>query len=143
MSTTKIADSLSTQAPEVRVALEALPNNTLASKLLELVEKLESGADINFRLASDKLLSPQEAAEYAGISRPFLCKLLDRGIIEEQPRVGTHRKIRLSDMEDFMKNRDRASSQFALDISRSAEARAQLVRDIAGVSAENASKFGY
>ncbi len=143
MTTTKLSESLALQAPEVRSALEALPHNELASKLLQLVENLESGARVSVRPAKDKLLSPQEAADYASISRPFLCKLLDRGIIAEQPRVGTHRKIRLGDMEDFMVNRDRASSQFAINTSRTDEARAQLVRDIAGVSAEKASKFGY
>lgn len=143
MTATGLSESLAAQASEVRTALEALPKNALASKLLQLVEKLESGASVSVRPAKDKLLSPQEAADYANISRPFLCKLLDRGVIAEQPRVGTHRKIRYEDMEDFMENRDRASSQFRFNVTRTDEARAQLIRDIAGVSTQKASKFGY
>lgn len=143
MPITHLTPPLVEQAPEVRAALEALPQNELTSRLLQLVAALESGDRVSVRPAKDKLLSPQEAADYAGLSRPFLCKLLDRGVIAEQPRVGTHRKIRFDDMEDFMANRDRASSQFALDVARSEEARAQLVRDIAGVTANEASKFGF
>lgn len=143
MNTIELPSSLATEAQEIRALLSGMSNNRLANLLLSALGPLESGHNLVIRPSADALVSPQEAARRTGLSRPFICKLLDNGVIPEQPRVGSHRKIRVRDLEEFMENRNRASNQFAADLSRANEANKQLVRDIAGVSAENASKFGY
>lgn len=143
MNTIEIPSSLALEAQDVRDVLSSLSNNKLAALLMSALDPLQTGHDLVIRPAAEALVSPQEAAQLTGLSRPFICRLLDRGVIPEQPRVGTHRKIRIRDLEDFMDNRKRASSQFAADLARASEAEKQLVRDIAGVSAEKASKFGY
>lgn len=50
----------------------------------------------------DQVLTTQEAADFLGISRPTLVKLLETGQIPfEQPAVGRHRRLRLQDVVDY------------------------------------------
>lgn len=60
-------------------------------------------------------LTTQEAANLLNISRPFLNKLLDRGQLRFH-KVGTHRRIKFSDLEDFRqaRERERAAAMEAL-----------------------------
>ena len=59
-------------------------------------------------LPSDALLTPSEAAEILGLSRPFVVRLLDAGDIpsERLPR-SRHRKVRLADVLAFQTRRER------------------------------------
>ncbi|MGO4230176.1 excisionase family DNA-binding protein [Arthrobacter sp. YAF34] len=143
MKTIDIPSSLAADAAAIRDLLGKLPDNTLASKMIQTLDALESGNSLSVRPAPDQTVSPQEASRILGISRPFLCKLLDDGVIEEQPRVGSHRKIKMRDLEAFVENRERASRQLAIDISRAEKSEQQLVRDIAGVDAATAESLGY
>src|SRR5271156_2415211 len=59
------------------------------------------------------LLTTQEAADYLGVSRPTLVKLLENGAITfEKPN--RHRRVRLQDLIDFQQRR-RAERRAALD----------------------------
>lgn len=59
------------------------------------------------------LLTTQEAADFLGVSRPTLVKLLNDGAIPfEQPN--RHRRVRLQDVIDFQQRR-RAQRRAALD----------------------------
>jgi len=51
-------------------------------------------------------LTTQEAADYLGVSRPFLVSMLEA---QELPyyKVGTHRRIRFTDLKAFKEIRDR------------------------------------
>jgi excisionase family DNA binding protein len=51
------------------------------------------------------LVTAQEAADILNVSRPFLIKLLEE---EKIPfiKVGTHRRIRFSDLMDYKQRRD-------------------------------------
>ncbi len=58
-------------------------------------------------LPADTMLSPAEAAELLGLSRPFVVRLLDDGEIpsERLPR-SRHRRVRLSDVVAFHTRRE-------------------------------------
>ena len=58
-------------------------------------------------LPSDVMLTPAEAAELLGLSRPYVVRLLDQGEIpfERVPR-SRHRRVRLSDVLAFQARRE-------------------------------------
>lgn len=52
----------------------------------------------------DQLLTTQEAADFLGISRPTLVKLLESGRIPfERPTASRHRRVRLADVVDYQR----------------------------------------
>lgn len=58
-------------------------------------------------------LTTRQAAEYLNVSRPHVVKLLEQARIPYH-KVGTHRRIRFSDLEAFRRQQETARSQ-ALD----------------------------
>lgn len=54
----------------------------------------------------DQLLTTQEAANFLGISRPTLIKLLEAGEIDfERPGASRHRRVRLHDVLDYQQRK--------------------------------------
>ena len=80
--------------------------------LREVFQHLKNGQAISL-IPDDTLLTTQQAAEILNISRPYLYRLLDA---DEIPfvRVGTHRKLRLADVE-ALRERRRNESRKALN----------------------------
>lgn len=60
-------------------------------------------------LAHDAELSPNQAAALLKMSRPFLLAFMDRGDLPFH-RVGTHRRIKMSDLLTFMDQREAGSA---------------------------------
>lgn len=56
-------------------------------------------------LADDTELSPNQAAELLKMSRPHLLTFMDRGTLPFH-RVGSHRRIKMSDLLTFMEQRE-------------------------------------
>ncbi|TAJ18710.1 MAG: helix-turn-helix domain-containing protein, partial [Dehalococcoidia bacterium] len=73
----------------------------LAELLARTAGELASGHAVTI-LPADAMLTPAEAAEVLGLSRPFVVRLLDDGTIpsERLPR-SRHRRIRLTDVLVF------------------------------------------
>lgn len=61
----------------------------------------------------EKQLTTQEAAEFLGMSRPSLIKIVDRGELSCS-KVGRHRRLRLGDLLDYQRERAEARRR-ALD----------------------------
>lgn len=86
---------------------------TLALGLVtELVEHLAAGRSVTV-LSGEEEISPREAAELLGVSRPFASKLFDDGKIPSR-RVGTHRRAFIKDVLDY-RERQHAARRAALD----------------------------
>jgi excisionase family DNA binding protein len=88
---------------------------TAAGEVIELPEvlirllrsathRLAEGQDLQL-LAADAELTTQQAADLLNVSRPYLVRLLDEGALAHH-RVGTHRRIRLTDVVAYKRRRD-------------------------------------
>ncbi|MFM7180765.1 MAG: helix-turn-helix domain-containing protein [Verrucomicrobiales bacterium] len=62
----------------------------------ELVEHLAEGRSVTV-MSGEEEISPREAAEMLGVSRPFAARLFDEGQIPSR-RVGTHRRAFVKDV---------------------------------------------
>ena len=76
------------------------------------------GADIGL-LAEDAEFTPNQAAELLKMSRPHLLSFMDRGDLPFH-RVGTHRRIKMTDLRDFMAAREAGAEIVANAMSRGA-----------------------
>ena len=98
-----------------------LPDGTPVPLPGALVEVLRASADEMADghavtvLPSEVSLTPAEAAELLGLSRPFVARLLDEGEIpsERLPR-SRHRRVLLSDVLAFQAKRERRNPPTAL-----------------------------
>jgi len=110
------------------VLLEALHNSSTATitgggkpvslpafavgLVTELVEHLAAGRSVTV-LSGEEEISPREAAELLGVSRPFASRLFDQKQIPSR-RVGTHRRAFVKDVLAYRK-RQQAARLSALD----------------------------
>lgn len=65
----------------------------------------------------NKMLTTQEAADLLNMSRPHLVKLLESGAIP-YTMVGTHRRIRLSDLMRYRETRDTTRRRALASLTR-------------------------
>lgn len=72
--------------------------------LMDVLRSVRDGRAVVV-LPEDESFTSQAAADYLGMSRPFLISLLDKDAIPFH-RVGTHRRILFKDLLDYEKNRD-------------------------------------
>ena len=98
------------QGGAVAINLPGQPALAASPVLVELLraslKEFQEGNSVTL-LTSKRELSAQEAAELLGVSRPYLVThLLETGIIPYR-KVGTHRRIALSDVQAFQMERDR------------------------------------
>lgn len=91
----------------------AFPDGTtvaLPASLVDLVRstagELARGRGVTL-LPADTTVTPAEAAELLGLSRPFVVRLLDDGVIaSERLPASRHRRIRLDDILAFAAQRE-------------------------------------
>jgi excisionase family DNA binding protein len=100
---------------------------SLPSSLLRLVvsaaSNLAAGRSV-MTIPAEVMLTPTEAAELLGLSRPFVARLLERGDIpSELLPESRHRRIRLEDVLAFQDRRERRSEgrRRIADIAASAD----------------------
>lgn len=65
----------------------------------------------------DKELTTQEAAELLNVSRPYLVKLLEQNVLPFR-MVGTHRRIRFTDLMTYKQIRDRECDKGLAELTR-------------------------
>ncbi len=84
--------------------------------LRQVVHHLAHGQAVTI-VPLNKELTTQEAADILNVSRPHLVKLLERGDIPFM-KVGTHRRIRFSDLLDYKQQRDRKRRSSLADLTQ-------------------------
>ena len=103
--------SSSTVAITVDKSPVALPTFALGL-VTELAEHLAAGRSVTL-LSGEEEISPREAAELLGVSRPFASRLFDQGQIPSR-RIGTHRRAFVKDVLAY-RERQFAARLVALD----------------------------
>lgn len=68
----------------------------------------------------DNEVSPEKAAEFLHVSRPFLVKQLDAGEIPFH-MVGTHRRILMSDIIEYKRKRKERTQEILQQMREEAE----------------------
>jgi excisionase family DNA binding protein len=68
-------------------------------------------------MPEDESFTSQAAADYLGMSRPFLISLLDKGEIPFH-YVGSHRRIVFKDLLDYERKRDVSRREAMRDLSK-------------------------
>jgi excisionase family DNA binding protein len=86
----------------------------LVRALHMLTTLLAQGDDVALVPVS-KELTTYEAAALLNVSRPFLIKLLDEGIIPST-KVGTHRRVRLRDVLEYRRRRSEKNKRLLDEI---------------------------
>ena len=74
--------------------------------ILNLLSKLQEGKTIAFLPVMEELTT-KAAADYLGVSRQFLVRLLEQAKIPFH-RTGTHRRVYLKDVLEYKQKRDAA-----------------------------------
>ena len=110
MSTTLTADKVSAdELAQTEEFAQGLPQGSPLAIMLEgLLDAVRRGADVTL-LASDKELTPNQAAQLLGVSRPHLVKIMDRGLLAYR-LVGSNRRIAKADLLDYIERHERANA---------------------------------
>jgi len=86
--------------------------------LLHIVQGMRKGQTM-LLMPEDETFTTQAAADYLGVSRPFLVKLLEAGTIPFF-NAGSHRKVRLLDLREFEQKRGEDRRAFLEKLSKEA-----------------------
>jgi excisionase family DNA binding protein len=80
---------------------------SLVRVLRASADELSTGKSVTL-LASEVVLTPAEVGELLGLSRPFVARLLDQGLIASSHLPGSrHRTVRIEDVIAFQAMRER------------------------------------
>lgn len=97
---------------QVTDLVASLPQGSAVAVLLQsVVSMVSQGKDVEL-FDSEQRLSPNQAADLLHMSRPHLLKFIHSGDLRTEA-VGSHRRIRLSELRDFMDRRERAKATVA------------------------------
>jgi excisionase family DNA binding protein len=85
---------------------------------MKIIEDLAGGKAVSLTSAAQEMTT-QQAANFLGVSRQFLVRLLDEGKIPFH-RAGTHRRVYFQDLISFRKERDRRRHEAIEQMARDA-----------------------
>ena len=91
----------------------------LVDALLLIVQQLKTGHGVSIAALRAEITTA-EAAELLNVSRPFVIKLLESGVMPFR-KVGTHRRVRLIDVLEYRDRQDAVASAALDEMVRQAE----------------------
>lgn len=91
----------------------------LVDALLLIVQQLKTGHGVSIAALRAEITTA-EAAELLNVSRPFVIKLLESGVMPFR-KVGTHRRVRLVDVLEYRDRQDAVASAALDEMVRQAE----------------------
>ena len=137
MSTTLTADKVSAdELAQTEEFAQSLPQGSPLAIMLEgLLDAVRRGADVTL-LASDKELTPNQAAQLLRVSRPHLVKIMDRGLLAYR-LVGSNRRIAMADLLDYIERHERANAHVNQLLGTRAHAQLQAMDEAAPLTDED------
>ena len=137
MSTTLTADKVSAdELAQTEEFAQGLPQGSPLAIMLEgLLDAVRRGADVTL-LASDKELTPNQAAQLLRVSRPHLVKIMDRGLLAYR-LVGSNRRIAMADLLDYIERHERANAHVNQLLGTRAHAQLQALDEAAPLTDED------
>jgi excisionase family DNA binding protein len=84
---------------ERHVKMSAAARSALENDLAEALQhagvqlSTERGQGVGVGSETDEILSTEQAAKLLGVSRPFVVKLIDSGVLHMHQRVGNQRRV--------------------------------------------------
>lgn len=97
-----------------RIEIELLP--AIGQLMLDVLTHVAKGEMVTF-VPYGAELTTKEAADLLNVSRPFLVSLLEAGAIPFH-KVGSHRRVRASDLLDYRQRRHEERSDALADLQR-------------------------
>ena len=97
----------------------ALPK-TAVRVLIEALTYISEGREVVVKPVNEEMTT-QKAAEFLRVSRPFLIKLLENDEIPHR-KVGKHRRVLLSDLEDYKRQIDEKRQTVLTELAAQAQA---------------------
>lgn len=119
----------------LELAKAAIPTDSAVLELLQnLVTTLAEGQDAVLT-GTGAELTPNQAAEMVGMSRPHLLSFMNSGALAFT-YVGTHRRIKVADLIDFNERRQAARKVVAEARTNTTAAQARHIDEVAPISDE-------
>ena len=142
MSTTLTADKVSAdELAQTEEFAQGLPQGSPLAIMLEgLLDAVRRGADVTL-LASDKELTPNQAAQLLRVSRPYLVKIMDRGLLAYR-LVGSNRRIAMADLLDYIERHERANAHVNQLLGTRTHAQQQTMDEAAPLTDEDLAALG-
>lgn len=142
MSTTITAHTVDVaDIAQVAELAQALPQGSPVAIALQLiVSATKRGVDLTL-LESDQELTPNQAADVLKMSRPHLVKLMDRGLVAFH-MVGSNRRIRMTDLLDYIDRNERASAYVSHVLGTREHSLQQVKDSAAALTDEDLASLG-
>lgn len=124
---------------QVHSLADQLGDSPLSAALLHLVDAVERGVDVAL-FDADRELSPNEVAEILRVSRPYVVKLMERNILAFR-MVGTHRRVAMADLMDYIQRHERANAHMSSVVANRAQSIAESMDEAAVLTDEDLAEL--
>ncbi|NJM35569.1 MAG: helix-turn-helix domain-containing protein [Rhodomicrobium sp.] len=91
----------------------------IAELLRQVLTRLAAGKNVTVTEALEEV-TPNEAAEYLNVSRPYIAKLMDEGVLPYR-QVGNHRRIPFADLAAYREQERARARKSMREVTRLSE----------------------